>query len=138
MHPFDDRAHIDVMRHRMRFHPLLVIAVAGSLAFACGKPVNRLDPAKLHEITSPASEGSAQANLTVEPGGETYLSWMETNDAGWPALKFTRKTTAGWSAPGTIADGDSMVVNYADYPSLLAIDKKRARCPLVVHDSQRR
>jgi len=111
------------MHNPPSFHLLLVTVLSGSLAFGCSKPVNKLDVARLHEIASPAGGGSAQANLTTGPGGETYLSWMETNDAGWPALKFAMKTPTGWSGIRTITEGDGLVVNYADFPSLLAIDK---------------
>jgi hypothetical protein len=111
------------MHNRLCLPLLLILSFAGSVVFGCGKPANKLDAAKLHEIASPAAEGSAQANLTTGPGGETYLSWMETNDAGWPALKFALKSPAGWTGVRTITEGDGLVVNYADFPSLLAIDK---------------
>ena len=111
------------MQRRPQFFPLVlllfVVIVAG-----CSKPSNLLDAAKLHEIPVPASTGSAQVNLATGPGGEVYLSWMETNDAGWPAIKFASKTASGWSAARTIAEGEALVVNYADFPSLLAVDGK--------------
>lgn len=75
----------------------------------------------LREIPSPAARDSGQPNLAVGPGGEIYLSWIETLDSGEPALKFAVRQDDKWSPPQTIAAGEQLVVNMADFPSLLPL-----------------
>jgi hypothetical protein len=75
----------------------------------------------LREIPSPAARDSGQPNLAVGPAGEIYLSWIETLDSGEPALKFAVRKDDKWSPPQTIAGGEQLVVNMADFPSLLPL-----------------
>src|ERR1700680_66722 len=75
----------------------------------------------LREIPSPAARDSGQPNLAVGPAGEIYLSWIETLDSGEPALKFAVRKDDKWSPAQTIARGEQLVVNMADFPSLLPL-----------------
>jgi hypothetical protein len=75
----------------------------------------------LREIPSPAARDSGQPNLAVGPGGEIYLSWIETMESGEPALKFAVRKDEKWSPAQLIAGGEQMVVNMADFPSLLPL-----------------
>ena len=74
----------------------------------------------LREIPSPPGLASGQPNLAIGPGGEIYLSWIETGK-GSPALKFATRKGDNWSQPQTIVQGEDLMVNYADYPSLLPL-----------------
>src|ERR1700738_3618054 len=60
------------------------------------------------EIPSPAPRDSGQPNLAVGPGGEIYLSWIETLDSGDPALKFAVRKDDKWSPAQTIASGEQL------------------------------
>src|SRR5579883_2645041 len=104
-------------------HPksLLLMLSAATLLISCQRKTENIQAANLHEITSPGREGSGQATLAVGPDGPTYLSWMEYSDSGSPALKFAVKKADGWSDPHVIVQGDDLIVNYADFPSLLAL-----------------
>jgi BNR repeat-like domain len=75
----------------------------------------------LREIPSPAARDSGQPNLAVGPAGEIYLSWIETLHSGEPALKFAVRKDDKWSAAQTITSGEQLVVNMADFPSLLPL-----------------
>ncbi len=75
----------------------------------------------LREIPSPAARDSGQPNLAVGPAGEIYLSWIETLDSGEPALKFAVREDDKWSPAQTITSGEQLVVNMADFPSLLPL-----------------
>jgi hypothetical protein len=71
-------------------------------------------------LQSPAGGGSAQPQLTVSPRG-VLLSWIER--AGDVAtLKFSERTSQGWTAPRTVASGRDWFVNWADVPSVLRLD----------------
>jgi hypothetical protein len=73
------------------------------------------------ELPSPAGPGSAQPNLAVAPGGRVYLSWLEPLAGGRHALRFATLDGDRWSAPGTVAEGADWFVNWADFPSLVAL-----------------
>ena len=61
-------------------------------------------------------------NLLVS-GGDVFLSWLEPSsrrDGGTRStrLRVARLGESGWSAPSTIASGEKVVANWADFPSL--------------------
>jgi hypothetical protein len=97
-----------------------VLLVAASLFVA--RMQNRpegFDPAwapALEPIPSPAA-GSATAPQLTTAGSRTILSWLEETGSG-ASLKFAERTGTGWSEPRTAAEGDTLVVNFADVPSV--------------------
>ncbi len=74
----------------------------------------------LADLAAPVADGSAEPNLAVSPSGRVYLSWVEPADSGH-ALRFAVLEDDGWGSPRTIASGRGWFVNWADFPSLLAI-----------------
>ena len=95
---------------------LVILPLAGTLA-ACGG-----DRAPAVELSGPA--GSAQPNLAVTPDGRVVLTWLEpTGPEGSRrrALKLAVRTAGQWSEPRTIVESDSFFVNWADFPSLVAL-----------------
>jgi len=98
-----------------------VAMVSASLATAMGLAgcghTQTLTVESLREIPSPPGMGSGQPNLALGPGGEVYLSWIDSGK-GSPALKFATRKGDSWSQPQTIVQGEDLLVNYADYPSL--------------------
>lgn len=72
------------------------------------------------EIESPARPGSAESNLYAA-GGRVFLSWIEPAGEGRHALRFAVRKTHGWSSPQTVSEGDNWFVNWADFPSLIAL-----------------
>jgi hypothetical protein len=77
--------------------------------------------AQVRQLTSPAGAGSGQPNLTVSPDGRVYLSWIERLGDGSVSLRFAVREGSGWSAPRVIAEGSNWFVNWADFPSMLAL-----------------
>ena len=77
--------------------------------------------AQVRELASPAGGGSGQPNLTADPSGRVYLSWVERLEKGRFALRFAAREGAGWSEPRTVAEGANWFVNWADFPSLVAL-----------------
>jgi hypothetical protein len=106
-----------------KFVALSLLSVAVIL-FGCGHSTATTEtkPAPVEavrEIPSPAGMDSAQPNLAVGPDGKMYLSWIENAEDGTPILKFASRTNNKWSDAQTIVKGEDLVVNYADFPSLL-------------------
>ena len=77
--------------------------------------------ADVRELPSPAGTGSGQPNLAVAPDGRVYLSWLERLGEGRYALRFAVREGDGWSAPRSIAEGSNWFVNWADFPSMIAL-----------------
>ena len=101
-----------------------LLATPVAILMGCGgsKPATPVAPAAAEtprEITSPAGDNSGQGNLAVGPGGEVYLSWMETADSGSPVLKFAVLRDEKWLPAQTILENEDLLVNYADFPSML-------------------
>ena len=72
------------------------------------------------EITSPASEGSAQPHLALGIDGTVALSWLEPQGDGY-ALRFSTIVNEAWSQTRTLATGSNWFVNWADFPSVVPI-----------------
>ena len=92
---------------------------AASGVSAPASPTTEPAAAALHATAwqLPAPDGAAQPDLVSAPDGTLLLSWIEPRGDGH-ALRFARHGNAGWSAPGTIAEGDDWFVNWADTPHL--------------------
>jgi hypothetical protein len=76
-------------------------------------------------ISSPAAPGSAEPNLTVGSGRRVYLSWIEPRADSTYAFKLAVREGDHWSAPRTIARNKNFFVNWADFPSVIALPDGR-------------
>ena len=96
--------------------------VLAALFVSAGMSVAQINtPLSFTEITSPAATGSGEPNLTVASDGRVFLSWIESTDKA-SFLKFSSLSANNqWSAPQTIAQGDNWFVNWADFPSMIAL-----------------
>jgi hypothetical protein len=72
----------------------------------------------IQEISAPAGAESGQPNLAAGTQG-LYLSWNELSSTGEKSVKFALKTPGGWSEPQTIVTSDRLLVNWADFPSVI-------------------
>jgi hypothetical protein len=77
--------------------------------------------AQVRELPSPAGQGSGQPNLAVSPNGRAYLSWIERLGEGRFSLRFSTLEKDGWSTSRVIAEGSNWFVNWADFPSMVAL-----------------
>ncbi len=102
----------------MKAPPIARAAVVASvLLTGCGTP-----QITVREIAAPAAPGSAEPSVETGADGCTYLSWLEPAGAGRHALRFSVWEGTGWSDPRTVADGSDWFVNWADFPSVAALD----------------
>ena len=76
-------------------------------------------------IPSPAAPGSAEPNLHVAPGNRVVLSWIEPQTDSVFALRVATLDGDRWSGTNTIARGESLLVNWADFPSVLTLPNGR-------------
>jgi hypothetical protein len=94
---------------------------AALLAGCAGAPSRMAEPVAL---ASPAAPGSGEPRLAVTPGGRVLMTWFEAGAGETQALRFAALEGDAWSAPVTIAAGDSFFVNWADFPALLALGER--------------
>ena len=86
------------------------------VAFGCAAAEDAPVPAEFS-----AAPGSAQPNLARAPDGAAVLTWLEPEAGRRHALRVAVRTAGRWSEPRTIVASDSFFVNWADFPSLVAL-----------------
>jgi hypothetical protein len=74
-------------------------------------------------IDPPAAAGAASPNL-VAAGGAIFATWLEPSDVSPKAhrLRIARFANGRWDPAATIAEGASIVANWADVPSVARQD----------------
>jgi len=114
--------------------PRTILLVAGLLlasAIGCrklrreNKPTDRVVPPLADAATRvdpPSAEGATGPRLTSSGDG-WLLTWIEPpTSVGARRVRFSRLLRGVWSAPSTIAEGDRIVANWADVPSVASAD----------------
>jgi hypothetical protein len=71
-------------------------------------------------VETPAAADSAQPQLSVSKRG-VVLSWIERSGSE-SLLRFSERTSSGWTAARTVARGSNWFINWADVPSVLRLD----------------
>ncbi|HEX7154898.1 MAG TPA: hypothetical protein VF618_25685 [Thermoanaerobaculia bacterium] len=69
------------------------------------------------EVPSPAPAGAAEPHLHSR-NGQLILSWLEPG-----VLKFSTFTNGKWSAPRVVVQREDLLVNWADFPSVVSDGK---------------
>lgn len=77
--------------------------------------------AQVTVLPSPAEDGSMAPNLSAGPDGRVLMSWIDRLGEGRHALRFAVREGESWSAPRLIAEGTDWFVNWADFPSIVAL-----------------
>jgi hypothetical protein len=112
---------------RTRFMPIalacVLALVPGPTALA-GRPSGP-PKAALKPLPPPAAAGSIAPRLAAGEGGATWLSWIEPRTSGGGALRIAKLDDNRWSPPRTVADGDSLVGNWANVPQVIALGGTR-------------
>jgi hypothetical protein len=74
---------------------------------------------RVEEIASPAGAGAAEPFLSATRDG-LVLSWIEpVGSSAKMALRMARYRKGAWSQPRTIVEGDHVMANWADFPSVI-------------------
>ena len=79
-------------------------------------------PLVIRATESPAPGDSREPELTTTPDGRIILSWIEKLDAKRYALRTAIRDQTGWSETRTVAEGDNWFINWADFPSVIALN----------------
>jgi hypothetical protein len=73
------------------------------------------------ESESPTGQDSREPELTTSADGRLIMSWVERVGEKRHRLRFATREAAGWSEARTVAEGDNWFINWADFPSVVAL-----------------
>jgi hypothetical protein len=111
--------------HAFRPSVLLALAFLTACDAAPGAPADAPLFTTLDSIESPAPNWAAEPNFAVTPGGSVIMSWLEQQPDSSVALKLARRDASLWSQPREVTRARNLFVNWADFPSLVALDDNR-------------
>ena len=95
---------------------LATALAALALGCAAGEPAPAAPTIELSGVG-----GSSAPNLARAADGTAVLTWLEPLEQRRHALRVATRQGGRWSEPRTIATSDSFFVNWADFPSLVAL-----------------
>lgn len=75
----------------------------------------------IEEIDVPSGDAAEQPSLAPLPDGRLLMSWTELTGDVHAAVRVSIRDRDGWSDPVTVTEGDDVFVNYADFPSAVAL-----------------
>jgi len=79
-------------------------------------------PLSIKPTQSPTDGDSREPELTTTQNGNVILSWVERFSEKRYALRAAVFESNGWSETRTVAEGDNWFVNWADFPSVIALN----------------
>ena len=110
-----------------RMPQLYALALIALICFGCNRSISQsvstAEPAlAIKPINSPTADNdSREPNLHRADDGRIILSWVEKAGEKSYALRLSLRDANGWSEPRTVAQGDNWFVNWADFPSAIAL-----------------
>src|SRR5829696_2025076 len=78
-------------------------------------------PLVIRTTQSPTDGDSREPELTATQDGRVILSWVEKLGDKRYTLRTAMLGQNGWSDAQTVADGDNWFINWADFPSVIAL-----------------
>jgi hypothetical protein len=90
-------------------------------SFGCTKE-RRPDAALVIRPTqSPAGVDSREPEMNATADGRIVMSWVEKIGPKRYALRLAIRDANGWSETRTVAEGENWFINWADFPSVIAL-----------------
>lgn len=79
----------------------------------------------LTKLQTPTSATSALPHLTRAPNGRVLLSWVDSTPDQTAQLSYADLNEQGWSTATPVASGADWFINWADFPSVIALDNQQ-------------
>jgi len=113
----------------------LVLVFLSVLVFGCGRsapnssfsqnapgPTTAAGPAlTVRASDSPTNGDSREPDLYATHDGRIILSWVDKIGEKRYALRTAARDASRWSETSTVAQGENWFVNWADFPSVIAL-----------------
>lgn len=90
----------------------------GTLLTGCAEPSPRAVSLSVREVTSPAGADSGEPFLSFS-GDTVFMSWLGRSASGARQMRFARYLDGAWEEPRVVAERERMLVNVADFPSVV-------------------
>ena len=113
-----------------RHAPAALVAVLAAVLFlACNRPETPSNTTPLESepalvilpSESPAVGNSREPELYASYDGRIVLSWVQKTGDKRYALRAATRDARGWSEARTVSEGENWFVNWADFPSVIAL-----------------
>ena len=102
-----------------QIHILLLVIVVVSAG--CTVKKNTAQNLTITPTQSPAGIDSREPEMNSTPDGRIVMSWVEKLGPTRYALRFSIRDANGWSETRTVSEGDNWFINWADFPSVIAL-----------------
>ncbi len=100
---------------------VLLVVLAG-LGCEKQRDTNKTDQSLIIKHTdSPAGVDSREPDLNATADGRIVMSWVEKIGEKRYALRTAFRDRNGWSQARTVSEGDNWFINWADFPSVIAL-----------------
>ncbi len=116
---------------KSRALPLMLLTI---LACGCNRSANDFalsrkssssaadgSPLTVRASESAAGVDSREPELSATADGRIILSWVEKIGSKRYALRFSTRDAGSWATAQTVAEGENWFVNWADFPSVIAL-----------------
>lgn len=115
-----ERIHRFVIWIAAMTHRICLLLATALICVACTRTDNKLLTIKATQ--SPTNGDSREPELTRTQNDGIILSWVEKIGEKRHALRAALLEANGWSETRTVAEGDNWFVNWADFPSVIALN----------------
>lgn len=101
--------------------PFLVAVIVVLSVFSCTAKRNTDQSLIIKGTDSPAGVDSREPEMNATADGRIVMSWVEKLAEKRYALRFAIRDANGWSEIRTVSEGDNWFINWADFPSVIAL-----------------
>lgn len=106
---------------RALLHPAFVSILLVVMLWDAPVGQGQIPSLVIREIDSPAGAASGEPNISTAADGRIYMTWIEKKGDKANALRFAVRAGSSWSQPMTIIEAENLLVNWADFPSMVAL-----------------
>ncbi|HEY4612032.1 MAG TPA: sialidase family protein [Bacteroidota bacterium] len=107
----------------MRLRTIVPFLVVIGISSVFARQKDWLEP--LREIPVPAAKGSFAPSLKTMSDSRVLISWLEPGAKAKHALRYAKTDSKNWSEARTAVEGDTFFANWADVPSVVALQDGR-------------
>ena len=101
----------------IRTIPVLLLVIV--LSFGCKKATD--ETLIIRRTDSPAGVDSREPEMNATPDGRIVMSWVEKIGEKRYALRMSIRDRNGWTPARTVSEGENWFINWADFPSVVAL-----------------
>jgi hypothetical protein len=101
--------------------PYLLSVIVVLSAFSCTARRDTEQSLIIKRTDSPAGVDSREPDLNATADGRIVMSWVEKTGEKRYALRFSIRDANRWSESRTVSAGENWFINWADFPSVIAL-----------------